>query len=228
MTEAGSGLHAGTHKVIDVLGFPLNIDTVIMTWIVMAIVIVIGFLATRNVKIVPGRLQSAIEMIVIALIEQVENNMGPKGRIVVPIIITLFLFIFVSNELGLIPGGFVSPTADLNTTLGLAIFVALLVHIMGIKQKGFFKHFKHFFEPFVPFVIINIVEEIARPITLAFRLFGNILAGEILLEVLTTKLVPFVIPSIWLGFSLVVGLIQAAIFTILTISYLSNSFKEEH
>jgi F-type H+-transporting ATPase subunit a len=137
----------------------------------------------------------------------------------------LFTFLLVANWQGLVPG-FTSPTNDLNTTLGLALMVVLLVHILGVQNHGL-AHFKHFFEPHWLFIIINLVEEIAKPVTLSFRLFGNILAGEILIIILGI-LVPYVIPSLWLTFSVVVGIIQAFIFTMLSISYLSGALKEGH
>ena len=115
-----------------------------------------------------------------------------------------------------------SPTNDVNTTLGLALAASLAVHFYFIKEKGFGKWIAHFFHPFSLFVIMNLVEEVARPITLAMRLFGNILAGEILLEVLY-GLAPWLVPMIWIGFSLFVGLVQAYIFTTLVSIYVKES-----
>jgi len=160
---------------------------------------------------------------------QMDETMGPKGRKLAPLIITLFLFLLIANWLGLVPG-FSSPTNDLNTTFGLALMVVTLVHVLAIVHKGPKAWIKHFFEPYIPFVIINLIEEVARPVTLAFRLFGNILAGEILiliLGVLVPKWIP--IPNIvWLGFSVFVGAIQAFIFTMLSITFISNSLKDHH
>jgi F-type H+-transporting ATPase subunit a len=140
----------------------------------------------------------------------------------------MFLFILVGNELGLLPSPHIltSPTNDLNTTLGLALVSSFMVHFVALRNQGLKKHVKHYFQPFAVFFVINLLEEFTKPITLAFRLFGNILAGEILMEVLY-KLVPVGVPIIWLIFSLVIGLIQAFIFTILTTSYLADSLREE-
>lgn len=225
MGHGGGGLHFGVHDTVQFLGLTFNMDILRMTWITMAIVIFLAFVATRNLSLVPRGWQNFLEIIVTALIEQLETTIGPKGKKIVPLIITLFLFLLVSNELGLIPG-FVSPTSDLNTTLGMALFIVLLVHILTIKEKGLLNYIKHFFQPFIPFVVINIVEELAKPITLSFRLFGNILAGEILLAILGL-LVPYLVPTVWLAFSVFVGIIQATIFTILSISYLSGALKED-
>ena len=203
-----------------------HLDTLMMTWVTMGIIIVLAILATRNLQLKPQGWQNFLEMVMDALLEQIDANMGPRGRKLAPLVITLFLFLAVGNELGLIPG-MTSPTADLNTTLGLALMILIIVHVLGVVNKGPVRYFKHFFEPFIPFVIINIIEEIAKPITLSFRLFGNILAGEILLLILG-MLVPYVVPTAWLAFSVFVGIVQAFIFTMLSISYLSNSLADGH
>ena len=96
-----------------------------------------------------------------------------------PLIVTLFLFLVISNWLGLVPQ-MASPTNDLNTTLGLALLMVLIVHVLGIYMKGM-HYIQHFFKPVAPFVVINAIEEVAKPITLSFLLFGNIMAGEILI-----------------------------------------------
>jgi F-type H+-transporting ATPase subunit a len=220
------GHEIGSHPLAHFAGLTFNMDTLIMTWITMAIVIVLAIAATRRIELRPRGWQNFLEMAVVYLLEQVETNMGPKGQKLAPLIITLFLFLVVGNELGLIPG-FTSPTNDINTTLGLALMIVAIVHVLGIKNKGFTRYVKHFFEPYVPFVIINIIEEVAKPITLSFRLFGNILAGEILLLVLG-MLVPYFVPTLWLAFSVFVGIVQAFIFTMLSISYLSNSMQDGH
>jgi F-type H+-transporting ATPase subunit a len=216
----------GSHQLAHFAGLTFHLDTLMMTWLTMAIIIVFAVLATRNLKIKPQGWQNFLEMVVGALLEQIDANMGPRGRKLAPLVITLFLFLAVGNELGLIPG-MKSPTSDLNTTLGLALMIVIIVHILGIMNKGPVRYIKHFFEPYVPFVIINIIEELAKPITLSFRLFGNILAGEILLLILG-MLVPYVVPTAWLAFSVFVGIVQAFIFTMLSISYLSNSLADDH
>ena len=144
-----------------------------------------------------------------------------------PFIISLFMFLLVSNWLGLIPG-MASPTNDLNTTLGLALLVIVMVHVLGVARKGG-HYIGHFFKPTPIFVIINAIEEIAKPITLSFRLFGNILAGEILIIILL-KLMPIWMPVpsvIWLAFSIFIGAVQAFIFTMLSMAYFANAVKED-
>ena len=217
----------GVREVVQFAGLTFNVETLIMTWITMAVVILIAFLATRNLRLVPTGWQNAIEMVVTALHGQIDATMGPRGRMLAPLIISLFLFLLVSNWLGLIPT-LSSPTNDLNTTLGLALMVIVMLHVMGVYFKGM-HYIKHFFKPTPVFVIINAIEEIAKPITLSFRLFGNILAGEILIIILL-KLMPIWMPIpsvIWLAFSIFIGGVQAFIFTMLSMAYLANAVRED-
>ncbi len=214
---------------INIAGFTFNSETILMTWVAMAIVICIACLATRRLSLVPKGWQNFVEIVVIWLNSQVDSMMGKNGRFLAPFIVSLFLFILTSNMLGLIPT-FASPTNDLNTTLGLALLVICMVHGLGLYFKGM-HYIAHFFQPTPVFVVINAIEEIAKPITLSFRLFGNILAGEILIIVLL-RLMPvwMPIPSVlWLAFSIFIGCVQAVIFTMLSTAYLANAVKEtEH
>lgn len=221
-------LHTGHHLIAQFLGMNVNMDTLYMTWLTAAIVILITLAATRGRSLVPSGIQNVVEMIVEQLLDQFKETLGPKWEQVVSVLLTMFLFILVGNELGLLPSPHIltSPTNDLNTTLGLALVSSFMVHFVALRNQGIKRHFKHYFEPFIPFVLINLMEEFTKPLTLAFRLFGNILAGEILMEVLY-MLVPVGVPIVWLIFSLVIGLIQAFIFTILTTSYLADSMKED-
>ena len=217
----------GVREVVQFAGFSFNEETLIMTWITMAIVLLIAFLATRSLKMVPTGTQNMVEMIIVWLQEQVHENLGKKGEFLAPLIVTLFLFLLVSNWIGLVPT-MASPTNDLNTTLGLALFVVIMVHVLGLYMKAM-HYIGHFFKPVAPFVIINMIEEVAKPITLSFRLFGNILAGEILIIILLRLMpiwMPF--PSVgWLAFSIFVGGVQAFIFTMLSMAYLANAVKED-
>lgn len=226
MEHSAGGHEIGAHKVAHLAGISFNMDTLMMTWLAMAVVIVLAVMATRGGKLIPTGWQNFLEMIVVALSDQLEETVGPKGRKLAPFIITLFLFILISNWLGLVPG-LTSPTNDLNTTLGFALMVVMLVHVLGMVNKGPLNYLKHFCQPYLPFVVINMIEEIAKPITLSFRLFGNIFAGEVLLIILG-MLVPYVIPTAWLAFSIFVGIIQAFIFTMLSMTYLSTALKDEH
>ena len=216
----------GVREVVRWAGMTFNWETLCMTWLTMAIVLIIAFLAVRNLSLVPRGWQNVIEMVVEGLQAQMKGTMGKGGMFLAPFIISLFMFLLVSNWLGLIPG-MASPTNDLNTTLGLALLVIVMVHVLGVARKGG-HYIGHFFKPTPIFVIINAIEEIAKPITLSFRLFGNILAGEILIIILL-KLMPIWMPVpsvIWLAFSIFIGGVQAFIFTMLSMAYLSNAVKD--
>ena len=217
----------GVREVVQWAGMTFNWETLCMTWLTMAIVLVIAFLAVRNLSLVPRGWQNVIEMVVEGLQAQMKGTMGKGGMFLAPFIISLFMFLLVSNWLGLIPG-MASPTNDLNTTLGLALLVIVMVHVLGVVKKGG-HYIGHFFKPTPVFVIINAIEEIAKPITLSFRLFGNILAGEILIIILL-KLMPIWMPVpsvIWLAFSIFIGAVQAFIFTMLSMAYFANAVKED-
>ncbi|EFR39934.1 MULTISPECIES: F0F1 ATP synthase subunit A [Selenomonas] len=217
----------GVRETVQFAGLTFNWETLEMTWITMAIVLLIAFLATRSLKLVPSGWQNVVEMVVTALAEQSDTMLGKRGQFLSPFIVTLFLFLLVSNWVGLVPT-MASPTNDLNTTLGLALLVICMVHVLGVYMKGG-HYIAHFFQPTPVFVIINAIEEVAKPITLAFRLFGNILAGEILIIVLL-KLMPIWMPVpsvLWLAFSIFIGGVQAVIFTMLSMAYLANAVKED-
>lgn len=221
-------MHAGQHSIVHMWGMSFNMDTLYMTWLTFGIILVITFLATRNTKLIPSGVQNMMEALLDALEGQMKAPLGKYFSGVSALLFTFFLFILISNELGLLPSPHIlkSPTSDLNTTFALALASTLIVWVVGIKAKGV-GYFKHFFQPFAVFVIFNVVEEIAKPVTLAFRLFGNIIAGEIMLELLY-NLAPWGPPIIWLGFSLIVGLVQAFVFTILTTSYLGMVVGDNH
>lgn len=217
-------------------GYPieLNIKTLVMTWIVMVIVALVGYIATRNLSLdKPGRLQVCIESIYEFLKGLIYDNITSEKRAasMVTFIVSLFTFLWISNLLGLVPT-MMSPTADINTTFGLALMVFFMTQVLGFKDKGL-KHLKHFVEPFPFFLPLVIVEELAKPITLAFRLFGNIYAGEVLIAVLLgmiplipTLLGGFTASVIWLAFSIFVGTVQAFIFSMLTIAYTSQAVNK--
>ena len=221
-------LHAGHHHVVQWMGLSFNMDTLYMTWLVMGFIIIVSLLATRGRSMVPKGVQNVVESLLESLTAQLQPSLGKHWGLVSSILFTYFLFILISNELGLLPSPHIlaSPTNDINTTLGLALASSIIVWFVGVKVKGP-GYFKHYLKPFAPFIVINLMEEVAKPATLAFRLFVNILAGEILLELLY-NLVPYAVPLIWLAFSLVIGIIQAFIFAMLVTSYLGMAVAEEH
>ena len=205
----------------------VNMQTMYMTWIAMAIVFVLFFAASRNPKLVPSGLQNVMEFFVDFLNGLMEDNLGGvKGRkYMAPFIITLFMFILVSNEIGMLPQvgvHWTSPTNDINTCFGLSLLVAFSAYLVVVMQQGI-GHFKHFVSPSPAFLPLHLLDAVTKPLTMALRLFGNILAGEILLIVLY-QLAPWVVPELWVMFSLFIGFVQAFIFTILALGSYALAF----
>lgn len=226
----GIPLFTDYDKYWNIMGLSISPRTMIMTWIAMALVLLFAWACTKNLNVrSPGKGQATFEMLWDFLGGQVYGNLGQKlGNAMLPIIVTFFIYIAFSNLLGLVPT-LSSPTADKNTTFGLALIVVLLIHYHGIKANGVGGHVGHYFKPFKPFVILHLIEEVARPVTLAFRLYGNIFAGEVLIAVLLGLLSigsyvfgGFIPSVIWLAFSTFVGFVQAFVFSMLTIAYVSQ------
>jgi F-type H+-transporting ATPase subunit a len=230
--------HTGAWHLGTVGNFPIDLNpkTLIVTWLTMILVAAFAIAATRNMSMKrPNSLQTAFEMVYDFISGLVEEQITDpvKAMTFLGIPLTFFIFILFSNLLGLIPT-LTSPTADLNTTVGFALCTFLLFEFMGIYYKGG-KHFKHYLEPFVFFLPINIIEDLSKPITLSFRLYGNIFAGEVLLFVILGLMPPilnfcggFIIPVVWLAYSIFVGCIQAYVFTILSTVYVSQKISDTH
>ena len=227
-TVVASSITVGDHPTFKFLGLTFNRDTLVSTGIAGLVVVILGLLVARNINSgVPSKLQLFFETLVDGVNKQVEESMGIKvAPFVVPLAVTLFFFILTANWLEVIPSGhspeyLPAPTADVNLTYALAILVIGLVHITSIRRRGIKRYVGHYFKPFKAFVIINIIEELAKPLTLALRLFGNIFAGGIMI-LLISRLPLFVVPFgdlIWKPFDMFIGGIQAFIFSLLTILY---------
>jgi F-type H+-transporting ATPase subunit a len=234
----------GSHPLwhLDFIPAPFNtvhVDTVVITWAVMALaLIVVGLLAATHPVTVVSKRYSIMELIVSYLTELTTGILGKNGAPLVPYIISLFLFILLLNEIGLFPFVGKSPTADLNTTAALAITTIILIQIVGIRNHGigFYKHLV--IQPLalgIPMLPITLIDELARPVTLAMRLFGNIFAGEVLLVVVAgiinahlpvISTIANAFPIVIYAFNLLIGVIQAAVFTLLTIAYLIGPTSE--
>lgn len=213
-------------------GYTVHVQTILMSWLTMALVIFVMWLATRKVKFIPSGAQNVVESLIDLLNGLMQSSMGDRGRkYMAPFIITLFMYIFIGNEVGLLPQvfphfHFTSPTNDVNTTIGLAAMVVFSVQIVGMMQHGP-KYLMHFCSPHPLFLPLNLIDESAKIVTMGFRLFGNILAGEILLIILYL-LSPWLVPDLWILFSLAVGFLQAFIFSLLTMSHFAAAFREHH
>jgi F-type H+-transporting ATPase subunit a len=212
-------------------GLALNLDDVLACAVAGLIVIGLGLWIRHQVTSeVPGRLQAAYEAVIEA-VQRLAARIGPRGPRYVPLVVTLFFFILIANWLEMIPSQprdtsfqyLPAPTGDVNMTYALALLVIVLVHVESVRARGFRGYFHHYVEPYKVITPINVIEEIAKPITLALRLFGNIFAGGLML-VLISGLLVYVVPPldiVWKAFDgLFVGPIQALIFSLLTLLYL--------
>ncbi len=187
----------------------------------MAVLVCVSVATSRRLKLVPSGLQNLVEYVVELLLGICETTAGRRGRQFFPVVATAFLFILVSNWLGLLPGYADTPwlrsaNSDLNVTAAMALTVFFLVQGWAIKARGILGYLKEFLVPNP----LHVLSELARPVSLAFRLFGNIFAGEVLLGTMTA-LIPIGIPMVFFGLEVFVGVIQALIFSMLTLVFLS-------
>lgn len=228
MEESSHAVEHSSHAVshlVNWFGLQVNLQIMIMAWIVMAILIVLALMASRRLSWIPKGVQNIMEFLVEFIEDMVKGSMGTHGLKYTYFFGSLFLFIFVSNMLGLIPG-LASPTKDVSVTLSLAFLWVIFMQYIGIRENGLIGHLKHYLQPFAPFVVLHLLELGTRPLTLALRLFGNIYAGEILLEKLTENF-KLVAPTAWLLMSVAIGAIQAFIFTVLCVSYTGLTVSHE-
>ena len=236
----GADIQVGVHFTRKIFGLTVNIDTVLTTLAAGLIVIGLGLYVRHKVtSAVPGKLQLAFETVVSGVDNQVGSTMGDAGRPIVPLAVTLFLFILIANWFELIPSGhnpeyIPAPTGDVNFTAAMAVFVIVLVHATWIRRNGLRSYIHHYFEPKLMFPI-NVIEELVKPVTLTLRLFGNIFAGGLLLALIADLLpAKFIVPIplfdvIWKLFDgLFVGPLQAFIFALLTILYFESAIVGRH
>lgn len=217
-----------SYKIIKVFGrFPINWNVIRVIIAVDLILILIAFFVRRNMRLVPSKAQSIAEMIYSFFIDLVTETLGEDKAYFTPYIITIFLFIFTCNIIGIIPiPGNMEPTRNLNVPLGMGLMVIFVVHFSAIKEKGFKKYLKSYTEPFFFMAPLNLVGEVAKGISISFRLFGNILGGAIIILVIS-NLIRFILIPIGLSifFGLFIGTIQAFVFTMLALSYTAVAIK---
>ena len=226
----------GEHITFQLFGLTFNFDTILGTVIAGAVVVGLGLLMRRRLTAkVPNGLQLVWETVTDTVQGQVENTLGLKtAPFVVPLAITLFMFILIANWLALIPTGHdpewvPPPASDVNLTYALALLVIVALHVTGVRKKGFFGYYHHLTQPHWVMFPINLIEEIARPITLALRLFGNIFSGVIMVSLigLFPAFILWAPNIIWKLFDLFIGVIQAFIFALLTILYFGSAAPAE-
>ena len=204
----------------------INLEVILMTWIVFALLIIMGLCATNKKSILPRPIQALGELIVGLLYELTEDALGKDlAKTYAPLICALFMFLLFSNWLGIIPH-LEEPTKDLNTTLGLGIMGFVIAHYAGIKSKGFKAYIKEYFQPIFFMMPLNLIGELAKIVSISFRLFGNIMGGSIIILVVSYLTYSVVLPPfLYAFFGLFVGTIQAFVFTMLTVVYISVQVK---
>ncbi len=248
-----ANISVGTHITRNVFGITMDVDTLWATGIALLIVLSMGYLLRRQVTSgVPGKLQVVFEAGVGAITKQIDGSIGPRGMAIVPLAMALFIFILIANFLEIFGLGSTyelvgPPTANVNLPAAMAIFVIVLVHIASVRSRGFVGYVKHYLmQPFpvvlMPFnLFINLVEEIAKPITLALRLFGNLFSGALMLSLIAAlgawklgsvpigDVTTFAFAIVWKLFDVfLIGPIQAFIFTLLTILYFDTAMSTAH
>jgi F-type H+-transporting ATPase subunit a len=230
----------------EAIEYHLPVDiSLIMSWLAVLVIALVSWLAARRLEKVPRGFQNFLEWLFEIIFQFADDMVGPTAPKYYPLFSMLFVFILVCNLMGLIPG-LISSTSRLSTTVALALIVFCSTHYFGIKERGLVAYVKHWTGPvpvwLKPFMfIIEIISELARPLSLSFRLFGNILAKEILLSVLALlvfiflpsgnviqeglSIVPIILRPLIILLGLLVSIIQAFVFMILAMVYIGGAVQ---
>ncbi len=207
-----------------VLGFrctQMDLEAILGTWICMAAVTILCWWGTRDLEAVPGRLQYFLEVVVEAFDSLCRDSLGRKARKFLPMVGSTFLLILACNWIGVLPG-FIEPTKDINTCLALGMVGFLVTLREAIADKGVGGYIGEFFQPIAFMAPLNLIGEVAKVISISCRLFGNIMGGAIIITVVSYLTCYFLMPvGLMAYFGLVAGLIQAFVFTMLTLTYLA-------
>lgn len=231
-----SSVEVGQHFYWSIGGYQMHGQVLLNSWFVILIIVALGVTTTRELKLIPSSGQSFIEFVTEFVRDISKTQIGEKEYLKwVPYLGTMFLFIFVSNWSGaLIPwkvfelpnGELGAPTNDINTTAGLAILTSISYFYAGLSKKGL-GYFAKYVQPTPILLPINVLEDFTKPLSLSFRLFGNILADELVVAVLVS-LVPLIIPIPLIFLGLFTSGIQALIFATLSGSYIGEAMEGHH
>jgi len=204
----------------------LNLEVIFMTWVVFFLLILVGWLATHKRHIYPRTMQIFGELLVQQFYQITEDALDKQmAKKYGPLICALFMFLVLANWLGIIPH-LEEPTKDLNTPLSLGIMGFVIAHAAGIKSKGFKAYAREYFEPMFFMMPLNVIGELAKIVSISFRLFGNIMGGSIIILVVSYLTYSVLLPPLLNAFfGLFVGTIQAFVFTMLTVVYISVQVK---
>ena len=229
LAEAG----VGKHFYWNLAGFLVHGQVFVVIWFVFAILLTFAFLGSSNAERIPHGFQNFMESAVEFVTDIAKDQLGESFyKEWIPFIGTLFFFIFGCNWAGaIIPwklielpeGEFAAPTNDINTTVALALLTSLAYFYAGLSKKGL-GYFKRYVEPIPLLLPINILEDFTKPLSLSFRLFGNVLADELTITVLTS-LVPLVVPLPIMLLGIFAGSVQALIFSTLAAAYIAEALE---
>ncbi len=249
---AAEGAHGGVHVILkaeqigSLFGFPIT-NSLVMTLITTTLLLGFAFFMRSKLALIPGKIQAGVEMLFEGVLGYMAETLESEklARTFFPLIMTIFLFVFLANELAFLPGvGSVlvtymgetvpflrAPAADLNMTLALAIIAFLSIEIAGIVLLGIFKYggkYINFSSP-INFVVglIELISNIGRLISFSFRLFGNVFAGEVMIAV-AIFFAAYLVPVPLMAFEVFVGFIQAVVFSMLTLFFIKLAIMEPH
>lgn len=199
-------------------------------WLAMIILIVLGWLGGKSVSMVPKTIQNIFELVISGLEEFMVGITGEEGRKSFPLLLTIFLFVLLGNLFGLVPALY-PPTANINTTVALALIAVTWSHVIGVQRHGI-KYIKHFLGP-VPalmplFLIIELIGHAARVLSLTLRLFGNMMGHELVVGILLMLAGPFLVPLPIMAMGILVSLIQAIVFFLLPTMYIAGAIEDAH
>ncbi len=199
--------------------------TMVFTWMVMALLVLVAWLSTRGISVEPplSRWQNLLEIVVTYMRDQIRDITIQQPDRYLPFLGTLFLFISVSNLLSIVPG-YDPPTGSLSTTAALAICVFFAVPFYGIAQHGLAGYLKHYTQPSIFMLPFHIIGELSRTLSMAIRLFGNIMSGTMVVGILLS-ITPLFVPIVMDVLGLLIGLVQAYIFAVLAAVYIGSAAR---
>ena len=217
-------MNAETVFTIPVFGGIEVAESVVVTWIIIALLLVLSLIFTRNLKVEnPGKIQLGVETVVTMLQNIVRGSVGEHGERYVPYLTTVLIYIGLANIFGIF--GFKPPTKDMNVTAALAIMSIILIQEAAIHSKGTKGWLKNFAEPVAVVTPINILELVIRPLSLCMRLFGNVLGAFVVMK-LIESVVPVIVPTVFgLYFDFFDGFIQAYIFVFLSSLFIREAVE---
>jgi F-type H+-transporting ATPase subunit a len=231
-----SSVEVGQHFYWEIGSLQVHAQVLITSWVVIGILLAVAFIGTRKLETVPNGSQNFVEYVLQFIRDLAKTQIGEEEyREWVPFVGTLFLFIFVCNWSGaLVPwkvielpnGELAAPTNDINTTVALALLTSAAYFYAGLHKRGL-SYFGKYIQPTPVLLPINILEDFTKPLSLSFRLFGNILADELVVAVLVS-LVPLVVPIPMMFLGLFTSAIQALIFATLAAAYIGESMEGHH